>query len=1679
VRAWQIRLLVAGAAIALAAAGVVVFANPLLHAAVGPAGRAAGYALGYERLTARAGHLTIDHPDVASLAGEPIFSAERLDLTYSLGAIFGGPYLYGVSALEIDRPKLTLIHHRDGTYNIHLPASNPNAAPIRIPALQLIVKNGSFGILDDTRIFAHSRRIAIENIQLDANLEPSGRSLFTLGLTVLEEGGKFPFSGRGTFDETRGYELARIRAKSLGLAPLFDYAINSTTLHASNGVLNDIDARIYGLPNSAGVMQRHLSITANLDHFQPYLNGITKPLRDGRGTLRVYDQGLAFPKIDGSIAGVPVRISGAIYDLSKPLVRLGIAGKGDLRRLITLSDSAKKFPLGGPVVFHLFVEGDATTPTTFATFSSPQVLYGRIPLDAPSGLVVLQGQETDIVRAGLRYHGIRVGARGRARLGRHTEVDLLANVAAPAERVPYAAQLLGPMLVDGTAVVSGTDANLLTTAVIAGHTSSTRLAGTISVDGSGVGTIGPVTLSGPGRRDLFARVALDRPRGGGGAAFLSARALGFSTRGPQPVLPGLPSARAPEADGTLEADLAGALQARRYAFGGNAHLYGAHVLGFPIDDLTARGNASDGLRLALFARYRGALAPLAAAGGGRIAAGGRIDVPLFVVGSGPQNLYAQISGARFNRARIAGLSLDGLAATIRLRPSAIDVFAARARLAGTDVVARGSFGDGGTLAVSAGGIALAALRASGLPVRSGSVTALATISGPARAPRASGEIVASDVKLSNPAAAALRVDAASGLSFAGDTLQLRDTLVAAGPAVASLDGSVSGLRVNPQSARYAFDARVRQADLGTLARLLKAPLRYPEGTLNADVHVAGTGGNPSLAGSIAVPEGSVNGLGFRDGRVALGGTASAPTASGGSVTVGNSVIGFSAAVSASTQTFALHAPKVELADLNDYFDQGDTLGGSGSIDARFANQPDRIVTSGRVRLAHTRFRSFDLGDTRADWTTRGRTIETAVALGSTAGRVSSTGSVLLPASQPLRNTFVRSSLALQTRARAINLANWLPAAGVISPLTGIVDADASVRGTYPNVGLSAHAALAGGRFGRVAIRTASLDLRADGGKATISNALLAIDNGSARAEGSFGMRTSGPLDLAVVAQTDNLGALATTITGKPYDAAGHVTTTLRITGTPQHPLLAGIFDATAVRYQRFDVARAHAEAAVGETRATLRNAEVDLSGGRLLASGDLPLERTPAFGIAQNAPLSLAFTADHADLAQFASLWPKGTAMSGLLDGTVDVIGTRSAPGLRGQLALSNGSFAGPQLRSKLTNGMAELVFANRTVTLQNTSVSVGGGSISASGSATVSDLGDPLRSASANLAIVSHYAVLDAPAYLKGRINGTVTIVRAPGAEALVGGNLAFSSTRIPPAALMSSGGASPSASALPIPVALKLGVDVGDDVRLQGGPIDIGAKGRLDVGGTLAAPTIEGKLVSTGGTLSFYRTFQLGYPSVVTFDPSSGVIPDVDAIATTTVDNPPTDVTLRVTGPATKLNVALASDPSYSREQILGLLVGAQNLGALSGVSTVAGTPQQNPFQSLAEGQLGTLLTQNILEPFSSQLGSAVGLNNLAINYTPGGGASVGAQKKLLKNVNAVFAESFNYPPRESLGLRDAPNPGTAVQLTFFSQPNSNRYNVYEGAYALQSTNEAVTDSEPANGTSGFSLSLQRRFP
>lgn len=1670
-------LVIAGGAVLVVVVAVVGFGGAVLRAGISTAGHAAGYGISYQRLENRGGRLTLIAPDVTGLNGEPFFTARRLVVAYDLRDAFRGPYLYGIHGIEIDRPKLTIVRHKDGSYNFRLPKQNKTQKPPTIPKIRLLVKDGSIGIIDDTRIFRHSRRLAFENIQLVADVDPHRSSRAVGGLTVLEDGGKFPFTATGTFDEGLGYENSRITAKTLALAPLFDYAVNSTSLHVAYGVLNDIEARVYGLRDKSGAMRRHLSITAKLDHFQPYLNGIAKPLRDGRGYLQVYDQGLAIPKVDGSIAGVPIRIAGAIYGLRKPTVHLGITGSGDLSRLITLSDASKKFPLAGPVAFKLFVEGAATQPLTLITFSSPGITYRTLPLDDPHGLVALQGSQTSIIDAGLRYDGISVGTRGTVALRKHTDVDVLARVSAPVARLPYGADLLGAMTVNGTVVAAGTDAKLATSGVIAGATATQQLLGTLAVNGSGEGTVGPITLDGPGDRSIYARVALDRPHAAGGAAFVALHDVTLSTSAQQPSLPGFVLPHAAPISGTIDGALAGAFAGKRFVLGGDAHARNVVALGYPIDDLTFHGNVRNGARMEAQLRYRGSLAELARAGGGKVAAQGQVDIPVDVIANGPKSVLAQITGARFEGAKVGGVPLEALDGTLGIRGKALDVYAARLRLAGEDVVAQGSFGNGGTLDVSAGDIDLGALRRAGLPVEAGNLSAIARVGGTASAPIVDAGVAASDVRSTNVRIARFPVDAGTTLHLAGDTLRLGDGSLIAGPAVGTLDGTIDGLRGNPKNVRYVLAADVDEADIATFAQLFHAP-QYPEGTLDADVQVSGTGSSPSVSGRITIPEGSLNGLAYRDATAVLWGNAQAVRARGGSVTVGSSTIGFDGDFSKRAQSIALRAPHIELTDFNDYFNYGDTLGGHGSFAVALQNAPDRLALDGRLRLTGTRFRRFELGDARADAATSGRTIHTALGLGSTAGRISAGGDITLAAHQPLHDALHRTSLALNTRAQGVDLAVWLPAAGYQAPIAGKIDANARIAGTYPDVAASAHAALLGGLVGRIPIRTATIDARAAHRRATISNAVLAVDNLHAGLSGSVGLRPSAPLALTLTAQSGDVGALAHTLTGKTYDASGALATTLQVTGTLQQPRVHDTLDADRIRYARYSLPHAHADVAITRSRVGLEDASAVLNGGIITASGDVPLTTGRRPTIAPNAPLAFTVAAHGVDLAQFATLFPKGTQAAGMLDGGVLLGGTLANPGLSGTLALTKGSFVGPQLKSKANDVVAQLTFAKTTATLHDTHATIGGGTIVASGSSSVPSLRRPAHDLAGRLHVALNNPVLDAPAFFRGRVNGALDITRSVSAPIAVGGNVAFSSTRIPLSAVFNPK-APQAAAAPPLPIALDLGVAVGRDVRVQGGPVDIGGTGDLHVGGTLAAPQLAGDITTVGGgTFNFYRNFRVVDGSTVSFDPSDGVIPTVDINATTTVPNPPTDVALTITGPATQLNIALASNPAYSREQILGLLVGAQALGAVNGVAqTAQGGGGQNPFQAAAQGELGTLLTQNIFEPFSSQIGGALGLSDFAFNYLPGGGVNIGATRKLFANVNFVFAESFNYPPRQSVGLTFSNRQNTtAAQLTFFTQPGANRFGTQPVAFGT--TNLSVAAAEPANGDQGVSFSLQRKF-
>jgi hypothetical protein len=336
-------------------------------------------------------------------------------------------------------------------------------------------------------------------------------------------------------------------------------------------------------------------------------------------------------------------------------------------------------------------------------------------------------------------------------------------------------------------------------------------------------------------------------------------------------------------------------------------------------------------------------------------------------------------------------------------------------------------------------------------------------------------------------------------------------------------------------------------------------------------------------------------------------------------------------------------------------------------------------------------------------------------------------------------------------------------------------------------------------------------------------------------------------------------------------------------------------------------------------------------------------------------------------------------------------------------------------------------------------------------------------------------------PAYFQGNFNGAIAMVRTPGSPPAMSGNLEISQARLPLAAFLALNRGGGSKLQLPNVTFNGVQLGVGPNVRIQSANVDIGTTGAVRLGGTLNAPTLAGGFHSTGGSLSFYRTFYVQRGDVH-FDPSSGLIPDINAVATTFVPDPATAIRLHATGPATDMNLALASDPPYSREQILGLLVGAQQFGAVHGVASTGtgGFSTSAAARSLAYGQLNTAFTRNMLEPLSTELGSALGFTEVQITSDLQTGVGVNAVKALGKYVNAIYQQTFGYPEQQSVALETRPNDATSYRVMAYSAQGPTLFSLQQpqplGAGVLN-VNPA-TSYTPIGGSNGVSVLYLRRW-
>jgi hypothetical protein len=1712
----------------LAVALLVLFRGPILVWAVSTgAGLATGYAIGIGELRVDGRQAVIADLNVRR-HGEPVLAVRRIHIVYDLGELLrGGAHRFGLISLSVEAPHVTIIRHKDHSLNIVLPHGGPRGPQLPSPlSFSARVRDGSIEIRDPFNPSPAAHLLRIEDVALDAYVNSEHRTRYRLTAGILRAPSdpaarSSRLAINGTIDRDRGYAMHRIQAADLPVAGFVDYFVDSPAARFLSGDARDLDLRMFSLASSPG-SRLHFGGSVSVAGIAARVIGIEAPVAHLHGRLYLSDNAILAPRLDGAIEGTPIAAGGGFYDFAHPQFRIGVSGSEDLRRLRRFFTFLQTQPVQGRVAFTALIEGSVGKPLIYARVRLPDVRWSTFPFRRGDGLIAFYADEVTMAPLEGRYGPIDVVVRGNMGLSGHIDSEFVARLAGPGRAIPYLDRVAPDLMLHGDAVVAGRDLPLHARGVLYGRGPQTSLSGFVAVDERGRGELGPLTFRRADGGEFSGSFALDRPTSRSGFWAWSRR-YRFRDPSGSARLPGVVLPEFPAFSGVLDGAFAGGGAPSDFTLGGRVDGHDMQFVGIPVTAASvAFGGTLHELRLGRIDAH-GPWGHIRGAGAatipgafllsgdftgtlqglrqftGDIGASGEASGPFAVAVEGPR-IVVQTRGVRLRGARIHGLPLEGFDGTFAVGPSgAIRVYGLRARLAGSELVA--TRGSGGRVTIAAADLPAQRLGAAGFPLRAGTLSLVGSAGLSGGLPSFDGGVTLRGGNLG-----AHRIDVGGSVAFARSKANLSDVTLVFDGQLGMIDGRVEGLGAKPS---FDLRGRVPAAELEPLVNALGG--RHPplSASFGADLRFTGTSSDPRVDGLLTVPEGTINGLSFADASAEVSGDLRAIRLRNGSLRVGSTRASLDASYTRGGFALDLRSDAADLSDFNDLFDVGEMLGGRGHIALAYSSigVPS---TTGDIGLNGVRYRGVPLGDLSAHWASRAGIADAVLRLGGPKGSLDLAGTIALPRG----NRGLIESTGYDLRARIADLAvdQWLPLAGIASPVvTGKLDVTATARGRGRAPTIDLDGDLSDGTIARVPIQRATLIAHATQQSVAIQSFQAALPHLSLSGDGTIGVAPNAPVALSLSGHSDDIGALTGLLRPLPFSLAGAADAMLRVSGTRASPAIAGSFEIADARVAALPVPHVTGSFALHGRSLILQNTDVDLPRGRLALAGSLPLTLAPLGIGPPNAGLSFDVESRSLDLADFASLLPKGSTIAGTLDGRFGVTGTASSPELVGGMTLTGGAF-GLSGQTPLKDITGSLSFDHQTARLDRLHADAGSGAIDASGRIVFPVAGSSLDYA---FTATARQAMLTVPGFFSGQVDGEVSLTRTP-VRPLLGGAVTVSNAVIPFNALFAAtakGGSSP----LPTNVGFDLAMTAGKNVRVRSGAIDIGGSGTIDLTGTLGDPRLGGTLdASPGGTLVYFnRVFRI-VRGTVAFDPNEGIVPIMDAQATTRVPNNdpdvarnPTgtaDITIDVTGPVTGLKIDLTSVPQYSQEQILGLLLGASSVGAvnfggytgapqtvggqISGAPSVVvgGLPpglvsQQNGTISVnqqAFSLLNAQFTQRLLSPIENTIGSALGLTTLDLTVDYGGAVGFSARKQLGRaNVYGVYGQTFTFPYRQTFGIQAQPNPAFSLQLTGFVQYGILPFGAYPANPFPFSANQSLVAGQYPGGTSGYTFSVQRRYP
>jgi translocation and assembly module TamB len=361
---------------------------------------------------------------------------------------------------------------------------------------------------------------------------------------------------------------------------------------------------------------------------------------------------------------------------------------------------------------------------------------------------------------------------------------------------------------------------------------------------------------------------------------------------------------------------------------------------------------------------------------------------------------------------------------------------------------------------------------------------------------------------------------------------------------------------------------------------------------------------------------------------------------------------------------------------------------------------------------------------------------------------------------------------------------------------------------------------------------------------------------------------------------------------------------------------------------------------------------------------------------------------------------------SGHVDFTVNAAGTTKDPDLTGNVKFTNVNVALEDYVNGLSRMNGELVFDQDRLDFQNVTAYSGGGLIKVGGFVTYhKGLYGDLTATATDVRI----------RYPEGVTSTASASIRVQGNQAsmLVSGRVTLTGFAINPDVDFASLASSSSGVSLPPDpnsptnrVRLDLRVVSAPSLNFQNSFARLAGNVDLAIRGTLAQPTVLGRVTITEGTGTFNgEKFELQHGEIYFSNPVR-IQPVLDLTATTTVEN--YTITIGLQGTTTKLNPTFRSEPPLSEQDIFSLLA----MGRTQEEQQIYSTEQQqagvnSTADSLLGGALNATISNRIQKLFG---GGSVRIDPTFVSGVGNATARITVQEPISKTATMTYATNVN---------------------------------------------------------------------